>query len=1395
MHPGDSPTSLADSLHPATRALLSAFAGRRRWMLLARGAAVAILVLLACGAAIALADWTFLIGDSQRWGLSVLAYFAAVWAGIRMGWWSAARPNDARLAREIESADENFGDDLLSAVELADPVSQSSGSGGGSPAFRQSLQYRIARQASNADVSGMLPWKRIQRWLLASVATLLVAAILLAVPSIQWGRRMARALLPGVPIERASVTRITILEPSPPSRSVAQGDAVAVLAEVTNAGDGDVLLQYQDAAGDSGRVLMSRRDGETVDVSDFAGTLERSGAADASGASSRIDAAFGTRGRFAGNLTIHETPVRYRIFAGDAVTLWHELTPKARPQVIEIQKRYQFPEYTKLPDQIVVAKRETIADPAGEGSPDFQVQSEWEDSAGETFQTRPPDGDLEAVEGTLVELTVTFDQAVREATIRHGIQLAADALQPLESNPSAFTTSLRMRTPSTYQLDAVSIETELNQPFAPQYSVTPLPDAPPQARWQSGDTAASLGPEGRILGPLEVLDLAAMAADDLPMDRLVQEIQVNNDPVIQRVIESEADQQQFVATWKWDLMDLAGDSRPQRKLEAGDVIRTRIIAIDRLGQRGESEYAEILIADEGFDADRHRSLLEQIEFVRKLRERLSEAETRLQEIEQGLSAADELEIESLQKLDAFADDFQADRVLVRELMAKVDNQFDAGTWDQFGTWLLTLQHDWKQLRRDLGRLGEITDAEQRKSQQRGLYGDARNLRSTCSRLKSFTATLINTDLAVARIDDALRLQKSLAPLVVADQAVPLQRYPRYLNLATARLMQIAEFGEEVTGWADSSTRSKWRSFRQWAERWTSRLVNELQKGDSKLDQVRRSVLQFENELRNQIVNGIWDDSLASRRFSTVRDRWNGVRSLSDRLRAAADQGSKSIRAGERAKRLDDSEKISMYRLDAAQRGENFKLEINRFLDRVSDEQTRGRGLPRVDLRGMADLHLIQQAVRNVTRDGYADFGETPPQTVFQELVGAIGILDRNAQLRRAESVLDEMTRLESTLEYGGNAKLKQPLRLESYVNAIRDTIQKLGRTGIDWKRLQTINETHYDENQQRSQTVIVSRRWAPGPARGKAMVSAEGACGEMLAKLRLGFAELEPDLATARETILKYVETIPELARRAAEAADRAEQMVKPDAGRSEPANETDSENDATPDSDAAPGSDSSDGDAAPKEQPMALAALKAERLAGETMQSLIDLANNTNLRQADAEAKIRDADAASALIGEARNQARQSRLSAEAASGDADRDPAEGREKQAVALEDLEQTLEKVAAHFEAAQTGQDVAQSRQQLREAAETLATERALERQRREMEALASDLNRDPEEMLRQLEQELKEDSVMQAELSDIAKKAIQAAAQQMQQAADQEAAIRRDLERADPKVEELRRRIR
>ncbi len=330
-------------LNPTTAAALIDFKRRRGRLLMLRSIAAGLLALTVSMILVAALDYLWLLTDAVRWSLSLLAYavtFSVVWW---FGWRRRDGNDMRRIAKQFESADPRFNEQLLATVELADPETAN-----GSPRFRQWLQDRTARHVAAVDVVQLLPFELIRPWLWTAAIVLATIGLMILVPQVQFGRRLARAILPGLPIERASLTKINITKPSPLSGTVAEGDAVGIVASIGGSGADDVRLQWRTAGGTRDEINM---------------TPQTSTGADDNNVYSAI-------------LAVAGEPIEYRVTAGDGITLWHRLTPVPRPGVVSFSKRYVYPEYTGL--------------------------------ASETIES--DHGDLSAIQGSVAQLTARFNE-------------------------------------------------------------------------------------------------------------------------------------------------------------------------------------------------------------------------------------------------------------------------------------------------------------------------------------------------------------------------------------------------------------------------------------------------------------------------------------------------------------------------------------------------------------------------------------------------------------------------------------------------------------------------------------------------------------------------------------------------------------------------------------------------------------------------------------------------------------------------------------------------------------------------------------------------------------------------------------------------------------------------
>ena len=666
-----------------------------------RAVAAGIVVLLASMLLIALCDYLWFLSDTVRWLMSLMGYVLAAAAIWFQGLGQLGESDPKRLARQLESAEPRLREDLLSAVELADPELLN-----GSQGFRQRLQRRVGHRIAGIDISGLLPIALVRNWFAVILAGLLICGVLLSIPQVQFARRIARAMLPGMAIERASLTELTIVRPSPPSGVVAEGDAVAVIVEVSGNPAEVVTLRWRTDEGVEGETEMTARVVPAAATSDSALPQEHA---------------------YAANLSIGSVPIDYQILAGDAITLWHTLTPRPRPRATLFEKRYAFPHYSKLDDRVEQAEH----------------------------------GDLQALVGTMAEVTIHYDEPVQDAVLRFANHAVESPLEPVDGSNQVFKTSIPIKTPGQYQVDASSVVSGLNNPFSPQYNVTPVIDSQPLVRWSQDQPITSL------LSPLDVVSLAALASDDLPIDQVIQEFIVNTEPMIQRDVNVMEPGRDLQIQWNWDLMHRTDDPSQQVKLSAGDIVRTRVVGVDRRGQRGESRWIEFLITDEGFDADRHQRL----QPLGKLAAEVSAWSLEVKNLAKQIAdAGGDMDDDAREKLEqAVGKVNENGESLINDFISILQSSPtlpEAATWELSARSLVELDLDLSEIvsrLTDIHRQSDPAWSAGEEKIEREVASDAKRLATEATRLDQWMRAAVGQQLALGVVADAISLRQSLRP--------------------------------------------------------------------------------------------------------------------------------------------------------------------------------------------------------------------------------------------------------------------------------------------------------------------------------------------------------------------------------------------------------------------------------------------------------------------------------------------------------------------------------------------------------------------------------------------------------------------------------------------------------
>ncbi|MFY8057420.1 MAG: hypothetical protein ACOVRM_06760, partial [Planctomycetaceae bacterium] len=195
--------------------------------------------------------------------------------------------------------------------------------------------------------------------------------------------------------------------------------------------------------------------------------------------------------------------------------------------------------------------------------------------------------------------------------------------------------------------------------FSPRYEIRPQPDLIPRAGFVDQQQTTLLLP------PDDILQLRAMAEDDLPLVSLEQQISINGEDwmtlPLQMTEVPGTEGRGVTAAWHWDLVPHA--------LRPGDQVLTRLSAQDRRGSHGESAPLRIVIADRDFDPERHTQMQQKLQ----LRTPLVKLAAQLDE--QKTAAADI--VQRLKSLPADAPQAVTDRTALLDLASRQQQAADA----------------------------------------------------------------------------------------------------------------------------------------------------------------------------------------------------------------------------------------------------------------------------------------------------------------------------------------------------------------------------------------------------------------------------------------------------------------------------------------------------------------------------------------------------------------------------------------------------------------------------------------------------------------------------------------------------------------------------------------------
>jgi hypothetical protein len=258
--------------------------------------------------------------------------------------------------------------------------------------------------------------------------------------------------------------------------------------------------------------------------------------------------------RFEGVVPVGQTDVRYRVHAADAITPWRTLSARARPRIVEFTK--------------------TIVPPAYSGWKETKITADQ--------------GDLEALDGSTIKLTLKTNQPVSQSDFVLNPDLPEKKTQPSTTTPEGLLTAdiAVQPTHSSWQITLKSQETGFTNEESTPWRITTIPDLPPLAQISEPAEQIELLPD-------EAVRLAGLATDDVGLGGVKLAHAINGANWTERDLPfTKAAKEAPVQT----LLPLA-----PLGVKTGDALLIKLIAIDLKGQKAESPPIRVIILEQTVD--------------------------------------------------------------------------------------------------------------------------------------------------------------------------------------------------------------------------------------------------------------------------------------------------------------------------------------------------------------------------------------------------------------------------------------------------------------------------------------------------------------------------------------------------------------------------------------------------------------------------------------------------------------------------------------------------------------------------------------------------------------------------------------------------------------------------
>ena len=800
----------------------------------------------------------------------------------------------------------------------------------------------------------------------------------------------------------------------------------------------------------------------------------------------------------------------------------------------------------------------------------------------------------------------------------------------------------------------------------------------------------------------------------------------------------------------------------------------------------------IVVAAPEFDPERHAVMDARAElvrlinrFARAMKDHKDAAEEIVKRIrddvkrgadEQRTEAEVDLDLTSLTELAEKIHEAAAELLpQVQETARKMPAGVDALELDLVGELIASILHgDVSHTHHAVLAYRQETDLKKRRTMVGHLKTSFDRTEGAARSLVNYYGTFVSQSVfsGLAADMDGIQQQQKL----VAES--PTQTFERLKRQETVVLNQLDEVGRFAKRYRYAVPDYLQRHMDQlidWSNRWTLSLETAMESED-KLSELQRHVQNLHREIRDRQRYDVIDGGLAGRLTQSRRDLDNWTPSIAQPIGQLSTAAHEEYRRLIRAADADDSGEAETAQAEAAVFNDQIAVKHVPSLDQLRERRTLTQCRVDADNQFAADAGMTHRAITHLmTQYGQGDPKELYVPNAFSEIGPAWQILEAGHDLQDVRGLLDNLLQLERWKSREVSGRTDHPRQWDAVNGRFEQAIKRLRSARIPDDVRQKIESVRWTPAYRDASSRITERRWKRDRS-----VSAASDLREIKDDFDEAREMLLPVMAEARATIAKYVPTISEMAEQIAQQVRELEEET----------------------TDAADAIEQAAAEEDPQAEQQAedqLAQLEAdqERIneqLDDLFEALVEDANQQNLLDEEERERARDVDDSIAMIKEPAKQ--MNRELQEAQDAPAAEQQAEELAEAAEEQEKTAQALEQVAQHFENLESGENVAETREQLREFERETGIARQMEQQYEEVNSqpLEHMQTSADQSLLEQLEEELQQNPAMQQALSEIAEQTVEDARDALEEAAETDRELQQANERSDTDFQQQKREL-